>query len=98
MSNYLVDIDLPNSFSEEFVALIPDQRAHVNRLLGEGMISSYTLAMDRSKLWATLPAKSEEEVMDILAHMPLMKFMRVNIYELAFHETVHAGLVHVSLN
>ena len=98
MSKYLVDIDLPHQFTDEFVSLIPTQKAHVNRLLGEGVLDSYTLAMDRSKLWATVPAGSEEEVMDVLATMPLMKYMRVNIYELAFHETAYSGLVHVSLN
>lgn len=98
MNNYMVDIQLPEIFSDDFVSLIPAQRAHIDQLLGDRVISSYTLSLDRSKLWATVPADSEEEVMDLLAEMPLMKFMRVDIYELAFHETSTMGIPHMSLN
>jgi len=98
MSNYMIDIDLPEAFTDEFIHLIPEQRAHANGLIAEGLVSSYTLAMDRSKLWATIPAESEEEVMDLLAEMPLIRFMKVNIYELAFYETAFVGVATVSLN
>ena len=98
MNNYMIDILLPDVFNDEFVSLIPAQRAHVNGLLDERQISSYTLSLDRSKLWATVPANSEEEVMDILAEMPLMKYMKVSIYELAFYETATMGMLQLSLN
>ena len=98
MNNYMIDIVLPDVFSDDFVSLIPAQRAHVNELLGERTISSYTLSLDRSKLWATIPASSEEQVMDILSDMPLMKYMKVNIYELAFYETSTVDMLQLSLN
>lgn len=98
MNSYMVDIALPEVFTPDFVKLIPAQRAHVNALLGERIIDTYTLALDRSKLWATVSAANEEEVMDVLAEMPLMKYMKVNIYELAFHESSQVFMPELSLN
>ena len=98
MSEYMVDVNLPANFNEEFIALIPDQRSHISELLEDGILSSYTLSMDRSKLWAIIPAKSEEEVMDLLSNMPLAKYMRINIYEVAFRELTGQHILQVSLN
>ena len=94
----MVDIDLPNTLTTEFISLIPEQRAQVNNLLQEGRISSYTLALDRSKLWATFLAESQEEVMDILSTFPLIRYMDINIHELAFHQMANLALPAISLN
>jgi muconolactone delta-isomerase len=45
-----------------------------------------------------MEVKSEQEVLDVLAKFPLIKFMKPEIHELAFHDNVHSGFPHLSLN
>lgn len=85
MNQYLIDIDLPEELEEDFMALVPAQRLKINKLMGNRTISSYSLALDRSKLWVTINAKSGTEVMDVLSTFPLIKYMKFHIHELMFH-------------
>ncbi|MDP2385667.1 MAG: muconolactone Delta-isomerase family protein [Bacteroidota bacterium] len=98
LRSYFVEIILINSLSPEFMALIPSQRKKVNKLMDEGTIVSYSLALDRSKVWMVMSAKDTETIMDVLASFPLIKFMKPDIHELAFHDNVHSGFPHLSLN
>ncbi|MEZ4776806.1 MAG: muconolactone Delta-isomerase family protein [Bacteroidia bacterium] len=95
---YLVDIELPETLTPEFMSLIPEQRAQVNELMNEGTILSYTLALDRSRLWVIIVARSEEEVDEVLDSMPIMEFSFATIHELMFHETNARELPRISLN
>lgn len=94
---YMVEFDLPDTFNEEFLALIPKQRAAVNQLLIDGKLKSYSLAMDRSKLWAVAVANSEFEVMELLALLPLSDFMTPTISELMFYNASEV-MLQFSLN
>jgi len=96
--NFLIDIQLNDTFKPEFLALIPDQRKTINNLMNEGIIHSYSLAIDRSKLWVVMETENEKQVMDALASFPLIKFMNPEIHELAFHDSIHSGFPHLSLN
>jgi hypothetical protein len=98
MNNYMVNVVLPKELNEEFISLIPRQRAHVDLLMSEGIITSYSLAKDRSRLWLTVAAASQEDVIRIMNDFPLIKFFTLEIRELLFHN--HAGLVlpQMSLN
>ena len=94
---FMVEFDLPDTFNEEFLALIPKQRAAVNQLLIDGKLKSYSLAMDRSKLWAVAVANSEFEVMELLAQLPLSDFMTPTISELMFYNASEV-MLQFSLN
>lgn len=94
---FMVEFEMPEIFTEEFVALIPRQRYVINQLLAKRVIHSYSLANDRSRLWIVVNADSEWEVMDIIGQMPLNDFMKPNIHELMFHNSAEAVL-HFSLN
>lgn len=94
----MVEIELPPAMTEDFLSLIPRQRAHVNELMNEGRILAYTLAGDRSKLWVVVAAESETEVRELIATFPLARFMRPMIHELAFHHNSNIGLMHFSVN
>ena len=98
MNNYMVDVILPGVLTEEFVSLIPRQRAHVDTLMNEGIITSYALSKDRSRLWITLGAESNEGVLKILHGFPMIRFFTFEVRELMFHN--HAGLIfpQMSLN
>jgi muconolactone delta-isomerase len=56
-------------------------------MLAEGKIKSYSLSLDRSKLWSIFVAKSEFEVMELIAQFPLSDWMQPNIQELMFHNS-----------
>ena len=81
----MVEFELPHVLTEEFVRLIPRQRDHINRLLAEGKVKSYSLAMDRSRLWMVFAAETEFDVMETITGFPLGGFMTPAIMELAFH-------------
>lgn len=81
----MVEFDLPASFDEEFMALIPQQRYVINSMLAEGRVKAYSLAIDRSRLWAIMTGESEFEVLENIAQMPLSEYMEPNISELMFH-------------
>ena len=95
--SYMVEFELPESLSEEFLALIPDQRSTVDYLMSEGKIRSYSLALDRSVLWVIMDADSEFEVMETIAQLPLSDYMHPYISELLFHNTAEMAL-HFSMN
>jgi muconolactone delta-isomerase len=82
---FMAAFDLPAYFSEEFIQLIPAQRAYINYLLAEGKVKSYSLSMDRSKLWVVFVSEDESELMGMIEDMPLFDFMDPEISELMFH-------------
>jgi hypothetical protein len=94
----MVIIKLPNELTEEFVLLIPKQRAHIDKLMDEGKILQYSLAADRTYLWVTVIAESERQVTDILSTFPLINFMSPIITELAFHNSVSNELPKLIMN
>lgn len=98
MQQFMVDITLPSELTEEFLSLIPKQRALVNQLFNQGKLTSYSLALDRSKLWATIVAESEEEAVHLLSLLPLRKYMEVEIHRLAFHQNTTHNLARISMN
>lgn len=98
MSQYMVELALPVSFDEEFIALIPSQRERVSKLMAERKMVSYALDEDRTKIWAVIIANSETEVRQILATFPLRKYMRASIKKLAFNENNQLAFPQISLN
>jgi len=85
MNEYMVTITFPAEFDEEFIELIPPQRAMVNALMGKGIITSYSLSADRQTLWMTMMGISGESVLSTLQQMPLFRFMSFEMRELMFH-------------
>ena len=98
MNQYLIDIDLPRSPSEEFIELIPSQRAHVNALMAEGKVASYSLSMDRSRLWVIVNAETSDAARGIIASFPIIASIKFRIHELAFHNFVRFLRPQFSLN
>lgn len=97
MHTYMAEIVLPE-MTEEFLALIPEQRAQVNRLMSAGQVASYGLALDRSKVWMTVVAPSEREALDLLATFPIAPYVDITLTELMFMEHPQLNVTHFSLN
>ena len=94
---FMIEFELPDTFSEAFLALIPQQRLFIDNLLADGTVKSYSLALDRSRLWTVLIAESEIEVVEIIKTMPLRDHMLAHISQLMFHN-VAEQMVPFSLN
>jgi hypothetical protein len=85
MPNFMVDITLPTDLSDDFQSKIPLQIESVSLHMQSGNIISYTLTMDRSKLWIVLNARSKNDAKSILKSMPLYHYFDYIIHELMFN-------------
>lgn len=97
-NQYLAEIYLPEVFSGDFMALIPAQRAKINELLMEGTIRSYSLDMNRSKVWVVLIAETEAMARELLGEFPVMPYCSFDLFELMFHDMATHELPRISLN
>lgn len=98
MLEYLIDIDLPVPFTNRFLALVPKQRAHVNKLMNEGVITGYALSIESGKLWITVIAESEAMVKELINSFPIAEHIYYKINKLTFHNSVNFKLPSFSLN
>ncbi|MBI1224276.1 MAG: hypothetical protein GC192_03480 [Bacteroidetes bacterium] len=95
---FMVDFTLPKVLSEEFLRQIPHQRAKVNKLFRDGKLVNYALSLDNSKIWATVNANSELDVLQFISQLPLTRFMRYKISLLTFYSGVNAEAPVFSMN
>ncbi len=98
MYEYLVDIDLPVPFNDEFLALVPRQRAQVNKLMNDGIITSYALSLESGKLWVNIIAEDEHKVKELLESFPIAGFITFNIHKLTFHNSINFKIPEFSRN
>ncbi len=95
---FMVDFTLPEEMNMQFMSLIPQQRLLVNDLFSRNILLTYTLSLDRKKLWATLIAETELEVIEVMESLPLTSYMSYEIHPLMFNEIVQESLPSFSLN
>jgi hypothetical protein len=98
MEQFMVEVSLPSYLSQDFIDLIPSQRAFIDEMFKRGTISGYSLASDRSKLWVTFIAKSSLEVDRVIAKFPIYSYIEYKVIELAFHESAAFAVPAISLN
>ncbi len=98
MSYYFIEFILPQPMEHKFIGLIPYQRAKVNALMNDGVIHTYSLASDYSKVWAVIEGENEAFVESIIESLPLSSFMSYEIKKLAFHNNMQHFLPKISLN
>ena len=98
MAQYMIDISLPPEPNTEFFALIPLQRAYIEKLLEQGVVMGYSLSVDRSRLWIVMNAHNEREAAEILSAFPLFQYFEPTMYPLMFHNTSLMSLIKVSMN
>lgn len=98
MNQYMVEFGLPAFLSQAFVELIPQQREFINTMFERGIITGYSLAADRSKLWVTFSGTNEDEVERVVKSFPIYHYVEYNIRELVFHESANTVIPAISLN
>jgi len=60
----MVIFDLPEVWPSELGLAIPAQRILVNRLLAEGVVQSYSVSADRTKVWMVLVVRNNQRAVD----------------------------------
>ncbi len=97
LKQYMVEFDVPQPITEDFLNMIPEQRASLDDLFASGKLLSYTVAADRSRVWAVMIAESESELLAYIDELPMTPYMDFDYNELMFYNTVHL-LPAMSLN
>ena len=87
MKKFMIEIDFIFPLSQDFVELIPRQRALINKLMKSGIIINYSLSMDRNKLWVILQSISEAEASRIVQSFPIIDFVQFSVHGLMFHNS-----------
>lgn len=73
---------------ENFWAIIPSHRQHVNELMRDETIVTYAVNEGRSKGWVVLNAQSEEEAIAIVEEFPIRPFVRYEVDELFIFDSM----------
>jgi len=99
MPTFVVSLRLPESFDEDFIALIPTHRQFINKLLAEHVIESYAISADRSRGWVTINGDDAASVRAIVAQFPLYEYLRqIEVDELFIFDSAAARFPRISLN
>ena len=98
MYEFLADINLPVPFNDDFLSIVPRQRAQVNKLMHEGIISSYALSLESGKLWVNIIAEDEHKVKELLESFPIAGFVTFSIHKLTFHNSINFRIPEFSRN
>jgi muconolactone delta-isomerase len=83
---YMIDMRLPEVLDQELMDLVPQQRAFVNRLFQAGRMITYSLSLEKGRLWAIMKAESHLEILEMLSTMPIAPFVESEICPLTFHQ------------
>ncbi len=98
MYEYIIEMDLPIPFDDEFLSLIPRQRAMVNSLMNKGIITSYAVSLDSGKLWLMMLAESEQNAEGLISEFPIYRHVTYKINKLTFHNSIGLAIPQFSAN
>jgi muconolactone delta-isomerase len=87
LTQYMVEFELPEEFTYKMVETIPQQRKQVDTYFQMGVLLAYTLAADRSKLWAIFNVESEEKLEILIRRLPMTKYFKYKYLNIMFHST-----------
>ena len=88
MQKFLFTFYLPEQLNEDFWACIPTHRRHINRLMDEEVIVTYSVNRDRSKGWIVLNAETMADACKIIERFPLRSFIRYEAEELFIFDSM----------
>lgn len=98
LKHFMIEVNMPKEPPMEFYTLVPSQRDMVVDYMDKGVIISYGLSDDRSRLWIVVVAGNKEEVMAITEKFPMHKYMTFQVEELMFYNNSKHKLPELSLN
>ena len=83
----MVEFDLPEVYVDKFINRISEQLKEIDKLMAKGIIKSYSLAQDYSKLWIITRSDSEFGIMKIINKLPLSEYMIPSIIPLKLNKS-----------
>ena len=93
----MVEFEIRQANDDEFLNLIPEQRTIINEYFHKGLLMSYSLNQERTKLWAIFSVSNESHLVDLIDKLPLTRYMDYNYQPLMFHNSLHM-IPSISLN
>lgn len=97
IQQYMVEFVIPTPTPDYLYELVPEQQEAVHKLFGAGRLLTYTLSINRGKLWAVFLAGSESELLSYIDKMPITQYVEYQYSELMFHQSLKL-LPSMSLN
>ena len=99
MAMFVVSLRLPDSFDEDFMALIPRHRAFINQLLADNIVEAYAISADRSRGWVTINATDAAAAQAVVEQFPLYGHIQeIEIDELFIFDSASSRFPRISLN
>lgn len=96
---FVVSMRLPDTFDEDFMALIPRHRAFINQLLADNIVEAYAISADRRRGWVTVNATDAAAVRAVVEQFPLYRYLQgVEIDELFIFDSAASRFPRISLN
>jgi hypothetical protein len=99
MARFVVTVRFPDRFSEDFIALIPQHRALINRLIEENVVEAYAISASRTRGWITMNGLNADVIRAVVAQFPLYRFFeQVEVDELFVFDSMASRFPRISLN
>ena len=94
----MVIFDLPEFWPTGLQQAIPAQRVLINALLGKGVVQSYSISTDRTKVWMVLVVEDDQLAVDqVISTFPILPFVDYRWEPLLFTND-SSSVMHYSLN
>jgi len=94
----MVTFNLPEVWPSGLVNAIPAQRLIVNKLLASGVIQSYSVSTERTKVWMVLVVEDDQFAVDqVVSSFPILTFIEYQWEPLLFTND-SSSVLHYSLN
>ena len=85
---FMAVFTLPESLSDAVRSIIPEQREMIKQYLYSGKIIHFALTKDRKRFWIVFSCSSEAELLFLIDHLPLTKYLDFDYHELLFLEMI----------
>ena len=82
MTNFIVEIFLPQIQDDYFFKLIPAHRKMVDELIDNGIISSYCVNTNRTKVWIIFNCENENQLKNYIKKLPIYNRVTFEIHDL----------------
>ncbi|SHJ25615.1 hypothetical protein SAMN02745146_2637 [Hymenobacter daecheongensis DSM 21074] len=99
MARFVVTVRFPASFDAEFLALIPEHRALISRLIEENVVEAYAISASRTRGWITMNGLNADIIRAVVAQFPLYRFFeQVEVDELFVFDSTASRFPRISPN
>lgn len=88
MKKFLCTFSIPKLLEESFWEQIPSHRKHINSLMSDETIVTYSVNQGRSKGWVVINANSEAHARTFIEKFPIRRFISYQIDELFIFDSM----------